>query len=151
MVWLSVYGISRRLSDRAGPSAARRGATSRSPSSALPVKATRTEITYRPRRCGGSAGMSGYTRAERDDVSASGTVRAQSVYARSTAPASAFAPSKASEPPYSRATGTRAISRPVTTPRFAPPPSRPRKSSGSASAETVRRCASAVTTSSDRT
>lgn len=58
MVWLSVYGISRSESVSAGP-IARSGATSRSPSAALPVYATRTEMTYLPRSASGSWGMSG--------------------------------------------------------------------------------------------
>lgn len=77
MVWLSVYGISRSESADAGP-IARRGATRRSPSAALPVYAIRTEMTYRPRSGSGTCGTSGYTSAATDDVSASGTVRVHS-------------------------------------------------------------------------
>ena len=56
--WRAVYGISRRESASTGPNS-RSGAVSSSPS-APGGYATRTETTYRPRRCGGSAGMSGY-------------------------------------------------------------------------------------------
>lgn len=77
MVWLSVYGISRSESASAGP-IARSGATSRSPSAALPVYATRTETTYRPRSGSGSRGESGYWSAASEDVTVSGRVPAHS-------------------------------------------------------------------------
>ncbi len=147
-MWLSAYGISRSESDSTRP-VSRSGATMSAPPG--PVWAIRTETTYLPRRCGGSAATSGYGTAAKDEVGPSGTVRVQASYARGAAAGSTVRPSKASEPPYSVRTGTSPVSSSVTMPRFWPAPSSARYGSGSESGVTRRSLPSAVTSSSHRT